>query len=380
VLGWLHWVLYAERDGCCSRRLGYFLPHRGALNETEAWRTGSVTPFLGYFADALRHTCAGSTCLPQLLHPTTVALPRKSGAQREGERWRNRREDEGALSWSWMSSSHLRPDRRVEPPPRQGGARSGAEQGEDREGGASSSRPRRSSAAPSPASPERGEREEEAGRRSRSPAASGVLHYHHAPPPFPSGQWPPPRRARGQGFAEERERPMAEQLPVGIWPLHACPWRSSRRSEGGRLLSIHGCAGREEMRARPDLVYCTAVSLQGVEIDACWHILAYLGLSWLISSHRILFILPAEHYSFYQPNTLNICFLLAIKPPPAGCCWSLLEESRSRKPMGAGVCAEERAFGVVARRRPGQQRRLWCAPPPSVRRNVFVAGEMLPLP
>jgi hypothetical protein len=35
-----------------------------------------------------------------------------------------------------------------------------------------------------------------------------------------------------------------------------------------------------------------------------WHILAYLDLSWLISSHRILFILPAEHYSFYQPNTL----------------------------------------------------------------------------
>jgi hypothetical protein len=36
-----------------------------------------------------------------------------------------------------------------------------------------------------------------------------------------------------------------------------------------------------------------------------WHILAYLGLSWLISSHIILFILPAEHYSFYQPNTLR---------------------------------------------------------------------------
>jgi hypothetical protein len=35
--------------------------------------------------------------------------------------------------------------------------------------------------------------------------------------------------------------------------------------------------------------------------------LAYLGLSWLISSHRILFILPAEHYSFYQPNTLLDC-------------------------------------------------------------------------
>jgi hypothetical protein len=32
--------------------------------------------------------------------------------------------------------------------------------------------------------------------------------------------------------------------------------------------------------------------------------LAYLGLSRLISSHRILFILPVEHYSFYQPNTL----------------------------------------------------------------------------
>jgi hypothetical protein len=34
--------------------------------------------------------------------------------------------------------------------------------------------------------------------------------------------------------------------------------------------------------------------------------LAYLGISrlvLLISSHRILFILPTEHYSFYQPNT-----------------------------------------------------------------------------
>jgi hypothetical protein len=31
--------------------------------------------------------------------------------------------------------------------------------------------------------------------------------------------------------------------------------------------------------------------------------LTYLGLSWLISSHRILFILTAERYSFYQPNT-----------------------------------------------------------------------------
>jgi hypothetical protein len=46
---------------------------------------------------------------------------------------------------------------------------------------------------------------------------------------------------------------MAEQLPAQIWPLHASPWRSSRQSEGGRLLLIHGCAGREEMRGRPDL-------------------------------------------------------------------------------------------------------------------------------
>jgi hypothetical protein len=36
------------------------------------------------------------------------------------------------------------------------------------------------------------------------------------------------------------------------------------------------------------------------------HILAYLGLSRLISSHRILFILSAEHYSFYQPNTPSL--------------------------------------------------------------------------
>jgi hypothetical protein len=31
-----------------------------------------------------------------------------------------------------------------------------------------------------------------------------------------------------------------------------------------------------------------------------------LSPSWLIASHRILFILPAEHYSFYRPNTLII--------------------------------------------------------------------------
>jgi hypothetical protein len=46
---------------------------------------------------------------------------------------------------------------------------------------------------------------------------------------------------------------MAEQLPARIWPLHASPWRSSRRFEGHRLLSIHGCAGTVEMRGRPDL-------------------------------------------------------------------------------------------------------------------------------
>jgi hypothetical protein len=37
-----------------------------------------------------------------------------------------------------------------------------------------------------------------------------------------------------------------------------------------------------------------------------WHISAYPGLSSLISSHKILFILPVEHYSFYQPNTLKV--------------------------------------------------------------------------
>jgi hypothetical protein len=41
-----------------------------------------------------------------------------------------------------------------------------------------------------------------------------------------------------------------------------------------------------------------------------WHILAYLSLSWLISSHIILFVLPAEHYSFYQPNTLESLILI----------------------------------------------------------------------
>jgi hypothetical protein len=47
-----------------------------------------------------------------------------------------------------------------------------------------------------------------------------------------------------------------------------------------------------------------------------WQILAYLGLPWLISSHRILFILPAEHYSFYQSNTPYVAV--------ASCCSQLL--------------------------------------------------------
>jgi hypothetical protein len=42
------------------------------------------------------------------------------------------------------------------------------------------------------------------------------------------------------------------------------------------------------------------------------HILAYLGLSRLISSHRILFILPAEHYSFYRPNTPIVVELMTM--------------------------------------------------------------------
>jgi hypothetical protein len=45
-----------------------------------------------------------------------------------------------------------------------------------------------------------------------------------------------------------------------------------------------------------------------------WHISAYLGLSWLISSHKILFILPAEHYSFYQPNTLVLSLPCCMWP------------------------------------------------------------------
>jgi hypothetical protein len=45
-----------------------------------------------------------------------------------------------------------------------------------------------------------------------------------------------------------------------------------------------------------------------------WHISAYIGLSWLISSHRILFILPTEHYSFYQPNTFyNVTVTLSCR-------------------------------------------------------------------
>ena len=37
-----------------------------------------------------------------------------------------------------------------------------------------------------------------------------------------------------------------------------------------------------------------------------------LGLSRLISSHIILFILPAEHYSFYQPNSLYVGFFILL--------------------------------------------------------------------
>ena len=34
-----------------------------------------------------------------------------------------------------------------------------------------------------------------------------------------------------------------------------------------------------------------------------WGCSAYLGLSWLISSHIILFILPAQYYLLDQPNS-----------------------------------------------------------------------------
>jgi len=42
-----------------------------------------------------------------------------------------------------------------------------------------------------------------------------------------------------------------------------------------------------------------AQSLFGLPYEQC-----SAGLLRLIPSHRILFILPAEHYSFYQPNRL----------------------------------------------------------------------------
>jgi hypothetical protein len=76
-------------------------------------------------------------------------------------------------------------------------------------------------------------------------------------------------------------------------PTHPCPHnpiasRSSSRNEQ-----------RSNSSRRDDLALSTWRDLEVVR-------LAYLGLSWLISSHRILFILPAEHYSFYQPNTLLI--------------------------------------------------------------------------
>jgi hypothetical protein len=43
--------------------------------------------------------------------------------------------------------------------------------------------------------------------------------------------------------------------------------------------------------------------------------LAYLGLFRLIPSHKILFILPAEHYSFYQPNNLSLVVTRAPVAP-----------------------------------------------------------------
>jgi len=44
---------------------------------------------------------------------------------------------------------------------------------------------------------------------------------------------------------------------------------------------------------------------------------ACLDLSRLISSHIILFILPAEHYSFYQPNSLLLFLPMALRLFPA---------------------------------------------------------------
>ena len=44
---------------------------------------------------------------------------------------------------------------------------------------------------------------------------------------------------------------------------------------------------------------------------------ACLDLSRLISSHIILFILPAVHYSFYQPNNLLLFLPMALRLFPA---------------------------------------------------------------
>jgi hypothetical protein len=67
------------------------------------------------------------------------------------------------------------------------------------------------------------------------------------------------------------------------------------------FLKNHDSPHRASARRLP----CTTMAPQTVRLFG-WHILAYLDLSWLISSHRALFILPVEHYSFYQPNILCV--------------------------------------------------------------------------
>jgi hypothetical protein len=70
--------------------------------------------------------------------------------------------------------------------------------------------------------------------------------------------------------------------------------------------------------------------------------LAYLGLSWLISSRRIIFILPVEYYSFCQPNTSRMSCAVSRKPGSINASTIAPQGGRGSNDAAAARASDER--------------------------------------
>ena len=96
----------------------------------------------------------------------------------------------------------------------------------------------------------------------------------------------------------------------GVRPSSTCVWHMSvwgPRGSSNRLFSQRAVYERTRQKLNPKWTHegvrgsSSSPSYRGC---SAYLVLACLGLFRFISSHRILFILPALHYSYGQPNRL----------------------------------------------------------------------------